>query len=100
MNKITTLLLTMLFATMTLQSRAGSMVELIEQDIQATSISVNTSTLHISGANGQTLEIYNLAGVKVMSIKVEGQDKRYELNLPKGCYIVKVGKVVRKVSIK
>lgn len=35
-----------------------------------------------------------------MSIKVEGADKYYELNLPKGCYIVKVGKVVRKISIK
>jgi len=31
---------------------------------------------------------------------VEGQDKRFDLNLPKGCYIVKVGKVVRKISIK
>ena len=41
-----------------------------------------------------------MAGVKVMSIKVEGQDKKYELNLPKGCYIVKVGKTVRKISIR
>ncbi|MDD3387351.1 MAG: secretion protein, partial [Prevotella sp.] len=29
-----------------------------------------------------------------------GADKSYNLNLPKGCYIVKVGKVVRKVSIR
>ena len=35
-----------------------------------------------------------------MSVKVEGMDKRIELNLPKGCYIVKVGKVVRKIYIK
>ena len=40
-----------------------------------------------------------MAGVRVMSVKVEGADKRIELNLPKGCYIVKVGKLVRKISI-
>ena len=89
-----------MFAAMTLQGHASSMVEVIDQDIQATTISVNTSTVHVTGANGQTLEVYNIAGVRVMSIKVEGQDKRFELNLPKGCYIVKVGKVVRKISIK
>ena len=47
-----------------------------------------------------TLEIYNVAGVKLMNIKVDGGDKRYELNLPKGCYIVKISKVVRKIYIK
>ena len=100
MNRITTFVLSMMFAAVTLQSHASSMVEIIDQDIQATTISVNTSTIHITGANGQVMEIYNIAGVKVMSVRVEGQDKRFDLNLPKGCYIVKVGKVVRKVSIK
>ena len=63
------------------------------------SISLNESVLHVTGANGQVLHVYNVAGVRVMSVKVEGADKRIELNLPKGCYIVKVGKVVRKISI-
>lgn len=85
---------------MTLQGYANSKVEIIDQDIQATTISVNTSTVHVTGANGQTLEVYNIAGVRVVCVKVEGQDKRFDLNLPKGCYIVKVGKVVRKISIK
>ena len=35
-----------------------------------------------------------------MSVKVEGAEKSFELSLPKGCYIVKVGKVVRKISVK
>lgn len=35
-----------------------------------------------------------------MSVKVDGGDKHYTLNFPKGCYIVKVGNVVRKVSIR
>ena len=99
MNRITTFLLSTVFAAMTLQGYANSKVEIIDQDIQATTISVNTSTVHVTGANGQTLEVYNIAGVRVVCVKVEGQDKRFDLNLPKGCYIVKVGKVVRKISI-
>ena len=46
------------------------------------------------------LYIYNVAGVKIVSIKVDGSDRYYDLNLSKGCYIVKVGKVVRKISVK
>lgn len=100
MNRITTLILSMAFAMMTLQGHARTSVEIMDQDVQATTISVNTSTIHVSGANGQMLEVYNIAGMRVMCVKVEGQDKRFDLNLPKGCYIVKVGKVVRKISIK
>lgn len=81
-------------------SYSFSAIEIVENDFQTIAVSINESTLHVTGANGQTLYIYNVAGVRVMSIKVEGADKFYELNLPKGCYIVKVGKVVRKISIK
>ena len=100
MNRITTLILSMVFAAMTLQGHARSAVELIDQDIQSTTISVNASTLYVNGVNGQTLEMYNIAGVRVICVRIEGQEKRIELNLPKGCYIVKVGKVVRKIYIK
>lgn len=81
-------------------SHAVTAVEIIDNDLQNINISVTESTLHVTGANGQMLFIYNVAGVRVMSIKVEGADKHFELNLPKGCYIVKVGKTVRKISIK
>lgn len=81
-------------------SRADRAIELIENELQNITISISSSTLHVAGANGEMLYIYNVAGVRVMSIKVDGPDKRYELNLPKGCYIVKVGKTVRKISIK
>ena len=43
--------------------------------------------------------IYNVAGVCVMTLRVDSNDKRFDLNLAKGCYIVKVGRTVRKVSI-
>ncbi len=79
---------------------AESMIELIDTEIQNITLSLTETTLHVTGANGQVLHVYNVAGVRVMSVKVEGQDKKIELNLPKGCYIVQVGKVVRKISIK
>lgn len=85
---------------MPVQAETMQRVEIIDNDFDEITISVNESTLHVTNAAGQMLYIYNVAGVRVMAIKVDSQDKRYELNLPKGCYIIKVGKVVRKVSIK
>ena len=58
------------------------------------------ASVQIAGANGETLHIYNVAGVRIKSIKIDGDDKRFELNLPKGCYILKVGKTVRKISVR
>ena len=81
-------------------SYASTAIEIIEQEFQNIVISVNQSLLRVSGANGQEMHIYNVAGVRVMSVKIDGSDKSFELNLPKGCYIVKIGKTVRKISIK
>ncbi|MBQ7424525.1 MAG: T9SS type A sorting domain-containing protein [Prevotella sp.] len=79
---------------------AGTAVEIIEQDFQQATVTISGNTLHVVGANDQVLHIYNVAGVRVMSFKVEGADRHYELNLPKGCYIVKVGKTVKKISVR
>lgn len=62
-------------------------------------ITVSQSTLNISGASGLTLEVVSLTGRKVATVKIESPLQRVELNIPKGCYILKIGKVVRKVSI-
>lgn len=79
---------------------AGSSIEIIEQNLQSIEISVTGSILHVTGAAGENLYVYNVTGVRVKSIRIDSNDKRYDLNLPKGCYIVKVGKVVRKISIR
>lgn len=101
MKRIFTMLLaSTLLVGMPVAMYAEQAIELIDNDYQNISISVSESVLHITGANGLVMQIYNVAGVRVMSVKVEGPDKRFELNLPKGCYIVKVGKVVRKISIR
>ena len=41
----------------------------------------------------------SLTGRPVMKVRVDNDVQRVELNLPKGCYILKVDKVVRKVSV-
>ena len=79
--------------------QANTAVEIIEADFQEVTITLRDNTLHVSGASGEMLYIYNLTGVRVMSVRIEGADRQFELNLPKGCYIVKVGKVVRKISV-
>lgn len=81
-----------------MQARAA--IDLIDLDVQTISISIVGNVLHVVGAENEQLAIYNVTGVRVMSVKVDGDDKHYTLNFPKGCYIVKVGNVVRKVSIR
>ena len=62
-------------------------------------ITVSGQWVTISGAQGQTLEVVSLTGRSVMTVKIESPAQRIELNVPKGCYILKVGKMVRKVAI-
>lgn len=85
---------------MPLRANASAGIDVVEQSLQDISIVLVGANLHVTGANGLTLYIYNVTGVCVQSFKVEGNDKRYELNLNKGCYIVKVGNVARKISIR
>lgn len=73
-----------------------SMEQTIEEEI---TISVNGQWVVINGAQGQTLEVVSLTGRRVMTLKIESPAQRVELNVPKGCYILKIGKVVRKVAI-
>ncbi|MDO4820070.1 MAG: hypothetical protein Q3994_06835 [Prevotella sp.] len=73
----------------------------IETDVVgATIIQEGQNTIRIIGAQDKVLEIYKVTGVSVDKIRIDSNDKRIELNLQKGCYILKVGKVVRKISIR
>lgn len=70
-------------------------------DMSKITISVNESVLRVTGAAGMTMSVYNVTGgVPVMKVRIEGPDKRFDLNLPRGIYIVQVGKAVRKIVIK
>lgn len=72
-------------------------LEQTEDDIV---ITVSQSTVSISGASGMVLQIVSLTGKLVATYKIDAPAQRIELNIPKGCYILKIGKVVRKISIR
>lgn len=63
-------------------------------------ITVEGNVAYINGANGMTLEVVSLTGRQVATYKIDSPSQRIELNHPKGCYILKIGKVVRKVTIR
>lgn len=63
-------------------------------------ISVDGNVVSIQGGQNQTLEVVSLTGRAVASYKIDSPAQRIELNLPKGCYILKIGKVVRKVTVR
>ena len=71
----------------------------IEMSVSGIQLSINGGNVHIVGANGEVMEIFNLTGAKVATIRIDSSDKTFALNLPKGCYLIKVGKVVRKISV-
>ncbi len=104
--KMKKILVYTLFAAMLLSMSAAANASepeaLLQEQIDADkiSISVNQSTLCVNGASGLVLEVVSLTGRPVASVKIESPSQRVELNLPKGCYILKIGKVVRKVSIR
>ena len=99
---LTTIMMALLTLCAPVQVRANAAIEIIENDLQPTAanITVNGGSIRVSGANGKIMYVYNLAGVRIHSIKVEGADRTYDLNLSKGCYIIKVGTTVRKASLK
>mgnify|MGYP002620560325 CR=1 FL=1 len=63
-------------------------------------INFDDNTVSVQGANGMTLEVISLTGRAVAQYKIDSPAQRVELNLPKGCYILKVGKVVRKITVR
>ena len=97
-------LIAALSAATTVKAMASSMVEieLIDNDFNKVVITANGSVLRITGAEGLTMCVYNVAGGQpVMKSRIDSQDKSFELNLPKGVYIVQVGnKAARKIVVK
>lgn len=67
---------------------------------RAPAINFDGNTVSVQGASGMTLEVISLTGRAVAQYKIDSPAQRVELNLPKGCYILKVGKVVRKITVR
>ena len=79
---------------------AGFDAAVSEQIDEQITITVVQSAVIVSGAQGELLEVVSLTGKKVLEVKVDSPSQRVELNSLKGCYILKVGKVVRKITLR
>ena len=73
---------------------------LVAQQDQDVIISYSEGVLYITGAENQMLEVVSLTGKRVMQIRIDSPAQKIELCIPKGCYIVKIGDVVRKISVR
>ena len=97
---IMTLTATMMMAAPAQGLAATSAVEMIDFDVQDISVTYANGVMHITGANGMVVKVYNLAGIAVKSFMVEGQDKRISVPLSDGVYIIKVGpSFTRKITV-
>src|SRR5574344_1683660 len=69
------------------------------------SVNIQNSAIVVKGAAGYDMEIISLTGRRMMKVRIENNSQRIELNVMKGCYIVKIENqskkdcFVRKVTI-
>lgn len=85
--------------TTQIQKRQGSQNWEDPQD--KTTIKLTGSQLIIENLpEDGVLEIYNIMGVKVHNRRVNAGTNQYILSLPKGYYIIKIGKLTRKIAVK
>lgn len=62
-------------------------------------VEVSGNVVQVTGGQGLMLEVYDITGKRVTTVRIDSNDKRVTLNLRKGCYIIKVGKLTRKVAV-
>jgi len=89
----------MLFASLNAQ-KSEKVVVTVSQDTTV-SVLLKGKTLQLLNAVvGEKLEVLSIVGVRVFNEKIESSNQEFQLELPKGYYIVKMGTVVRKISVK
>ena len=71
-----------------------------EAVVEQVTLTIEGNVVYVNGAQGEVLEVVSLTGRQIAQYRIETASQRVELNLAKGCYVLKVGKVVRKVSIR
>ena len=85
----------------TISATSETGAEAIMDALPAKEIRITKSGLNIrvQNAGGQTLEIFNITGKRISTCKIDSNDTTVSLSCGKGCYILKLGKIARKVSI-
>lgn len=75
-------------------------VETALQEELTVTIRYSEGILYVNGAEGQLMEVVSLTGKEVLKTRIDSPAQRIEISLPKGCYIVKIGDVARKISVR
>lgn len=82
-------------------AQEGRRYQPVDNEQTSVTLTVTGSNVRVQNATpGALLEVYNVLGLKVTSIKIDSTDKTITLNIPKGWYILKIENVARKVAIK
>ena len=85
----------------TLSATSETGAEAIMDALPAKEIRITKSGLNIrvQNAGGQTLEIFNITGKRISTCKIDSNDKTVTLNQGERCYILRINKFVRKISV-
>ncbi len=74
---------------------------IMEEAVPETKIKVTENRLVIENLpKDGVLEIFSIVGVKVYTRKVKAGTNEYQLDLPKGYYIIRIGDLVKKILLK
>lgn len=73
-------------------------IEGVEQGEPA--MTIKGKSIHVQNAAGHELEVYDITGKLVSSIRIDSNDKTLTLSLSKGVYVVKVDKLTGKVIVR
>ena len=64
-------------------------------------IKFSESTLIIENLpKDDVLEIYNIMGAKVYTRRIKSGTNEYQITLPRGYYIIKIGKFTKKIAVR
>ena len=63
-------------------------------------LEVKGSSINVCGAQGMELQVISLTGRLLATYRIESPVQRVDLNLSRGCYVIKIGDIARKVLIR
>ena len=89
-----------LMATPVLAAQLHMDPEVTAQVDSKITIEVKGSTINVCGAQGMELEVISLTGRLLATYRIESHVQRVDLNLSRGCYVIKIGDIARKVLIR
>ena len=80
-----------------IHSEGDALTESFINNEEEVIITLQGRDLNIKHAAGKTLEVFSVTGSRIATYRIDTSDKTVKLN--RGCYIVKVGNIARKIIV-